>query len=216
MKDALHHEVLTPVAAEVLRTLGPACESLGFHLAGGTAVALRLGHRRSVDLDWFCESERFDAEAIREAVEGTGIDLAIGEAGPGTLHGSVDGVAVSFLRYRYGLVGKPSWLGDFGCHAASIEDLLCMKLAAVAGRGAKKDLFDVVALCSRCIPLDRALELFGEKYRMRDTGHVVLSLAWFDDAELDPDPALLDSPSWEEAKAWLATEVRRLAAPRRG
>jgi hypothetical protein len=70
------------------------------------------------------------------------------------------------------------------------------------------------------VPLDRALDLFREKFRLENAGlenagHVVLSLSlsWFDDAERDPDPPLLGPPSWEEAKAFLVREVRRLASP---
>jgi hypothetical protein len=215
MTGALHPAVLTTEGAAILGAIGPTCESLGFYLAGGTAVALRLGHRRSVDLDWFSGNADFDAGTIREALEREGIAFCVGEAGPGTLHGTTDGVAVSFLRYRYDLLAEPDPLEGFGCRTASLEDLMCMKLAAATSRGAKKDLFDVAVLCQRALPLDRALVLFREKYRLDDAGHVVLSLAWFDDAERDPDPSLLDSPSWEEVKAYLAEEVRRLAAPER-
>lgn len=213
MTDAVRHEVLSPEGARALRTIGPACEALGFYLAGGTAVALRLGHRRSVDLDWFSGHDDFDAARIRDAVERTGVGFSVTEVGPGTLHGSVDEVAVSFLRYRYDLLGEPQPLEGYGCHTASLEDLVCMKLAAATARGAKKDLLDVAILCRDALPLDRALALFCEKYRMEDAGHVVLSLTWFDDADREPTPSLLDSPTWEEAKAFLASEVRRLAAP---
>lgn len=213
MTNAVRHEALSLEGAQVLRTIGPACDALGFYLADGTAVALRFGHRRSVDLDWFSGRDDFDVAGIRDAVERTGVGFSVTEVGPGTLHGLVNGVAVSFLRYRYGLLEEPQPLEGYGCHTASLEDLACMKLAAATARGAKKDLLDVAILCRDALPLDRALELFREKYRMEDAGHVVLSLTWFDEAEREPTPSLLDSPTWEEAKAFLTSEVRRLAAP---
>jgi hypothetical protein len=50
---SFHEEILTAGQRKALRLLGPSSTAEGFYLAGGTAIALHLGHRRSVDFDWF-------------------------------------------------------------------------------------------------------------------------------------------------------------------
>jgi hypothetical protein len=212
MSAELRSEVLTPAGERVLRATGSICRELGFYLGGGTALALHLGHRRSNDFDWFSEGERFDPDEIRGRLARHGIDFSVRDLGHGSLHGSIENVMVSFLRYRYPLLSRPDFLEPFGCVRASLEDLACMKLAAAAQRGSRKDFFDVAAVCKSAVPLDRALRLYGQKYDLDDVGHVLISLAFFDEADSEPDPMLLESPGWSEVKRWFKSAVRRLSS----
>src|SRR5262245_56151865 len=96
-----HEEILHPRQRSALHCLGTLVTEHGFYLAGGTAVALHLGHRRSVDLDWFVRESLGDPLALARDFQGAGVPLVIEQTARGTLHGRVLGVRVSFLEFRY-------------------------------------------------------------------------------------------------------------------
>lgn len=207
---ALHFEILPEIQREALRRVGPAARELGFYLAGGTAVALRLGHRVSVDLDWFAQAELEPldlAAQLRERLPG----FSPVEIGRGALEGSLGGVRLAFIRYRYPLLRQPEDAGAF--RIASMDDLVCMKLAAAAQRGEKKDLYDIAAVCGSARGLEEALALYRRKFDLASSGHVLMSLAFFDDAEASPDPIATGGPTWPEVKRRLAGWVRELSEP---
>ena len=97
-------EVLGRVQRRVLERLGPLATARGFYLAGGTGLALQLGHRRSVDFDWFIEGRVGDPLVLARQVRDDGIALRVDQTERGTLHGRVAGVRVSFIEYRYPLL----------------------------------------------------------------------------------------------------------------
>jgi hypothetical protein len=178
----LHPEVLSTVQKRVLRRLGPIITQREFHLVGGTALAIYLGHRHSVDLDWFTGEPMDDSLRLAQDLRGRGISFVTGQISGGTLHGSVSSVRVSFLEYRYPLLQAPIAWPEFGCLLASLDDLACMKLSAVAQRGSKKDFIDIYALGQKHCPLREMLRLYQQKYTIDDTGHVLYGLAYFDQA----------------------------------
>ncbi len=97
-------EGLPKKQVNVLRKLGPQTSSSGFYLAGGTALAIYLGHRVSVDLDWFTSDVFEDGMLIAQSLRNSNIQVEIEQVSPGTLHGSVNGVRVTFLQYQYPLL----------------------------------------------------------------------------------------------------------------
>jgi hypothetical protein len=98
-----------------------------------------------------------------------------------------------------------------GLRLAALEDIAAMKLAAVAQRGSKKDFVDVFAL-GRRFGLGDMLDSYRRKYGVEDVGHVLVALAYFDDADRERTPMLLQRQSWPNVKAtirgWLAGETR--------
>lgn len=94
---------------------------------------------------------------------------------------------------------------------AASEDIAAMKLAAVAQRGSKKDFIDVFAL-GRHFGLGDMLVSYRKKYGVEDVGHVLVALAYFDDADRERTPMLLQRQSWPDVKAtirgWLAGATR--------
>ncbi len=82
----------------VLKALGPYMVSKGFYLAGGTALAIHLGHRISVDLDWFTPKSLEDSLLLAQELQNSGLDLEIEQVSPGTLHGRIQDVRVTFLQ----------------------------------------------------------------------------------------------------------------------
>ena len=207
---SFHLEVLRNAQVSVLRRLAPVASGQGFYLAGGTALAILLGHRRSVDLDWFTESPIADPMELAQYVRYSGIRFRTSEIAAGTLHGTVSGVRVSFLEYRYPLL-KPtmSWT-EMDCRLASLEDIACMKLSALAQRGAKKDYIDIYALGQEIHPLSRMLSLYRRKYRTSDIGHVVYALSYFDQADHQRTPRMIWPVTWSAMKKRIVSRVREI------
>jgi hypothetical protein len=203
----IHAEVLPDEQVACLRGLAPCVTGMGFYLAGGTAVALHLGHRRSVDFDWF--APRFPCQPVdlRESLAAHGIALEPTALAEQTVHGRIGGVKVSFLEFRPPLLEPLVEWPDVGCRLASCADLAAMKLLAVTQRGTKKDFVDVHAL-SRQMPLARMLECYQSRFGVADTSRILAGLCFFDDAEAEPMPVMLVPLDWETVKRDLRTVVR--------
>lgn len=196
-----------------LLVLAPRLEE-GTYLAGGVAIGLSLGHRTSLDLDLFVPHD-FDADRLAERiVPSLPSDAHARETGRarGTLHLEVEGVPVSILSYRYPLLVEPQRSESLHVSVASLEDLLCMKLSAIAGRGAAKDFWDLDALLTHGVAagsLSAAIDLFSKKYPAVDCGHLIKSLAYFGEADAAPLPRGLTAAEWQALKT--RAEARVLA-----
>jgi len=176
----------------------------GFSLAGGTSLALRFGHRVSVDLDFFTVEE-FDAEALLRQLE-LPRECVVDRAS-GTLQLLWQGVKIDFLRHAYPLLETPVVLDGIGMLA--LPDVAAMKLNAITNRGSKKDFFDLTMLLeSRNLP--ELLDAYCRKYSVSNKFMAIRSLAWFDDAEAEPDPESLAILSWPAVKATISAAVASL------
>jgi len=206
-----HPEVLSAVQKIVLRKLGPITMRWHFYLGGGTTLAIYLGHRHSIDLDWFTGGGIADPMRLAQDIRDKGIPLATSQVERGTLHGTTSGARVSFLEYRYPLL-KPlvSW-PQFSCQMASREDLACMKLSALAQRGSKKDFVDIYALGLRHITLKEMVRLYQQKYSIKDIGHVLYGLTYFDDADRERMPRMFWDLDWRSVKKTIQEWVREVA-----
>lgn len=197
-----------------IATLAPLLDE-GTYLAGGVAIGLALGHRTSLDVDFFVPHD-FDAERLAEHIlTSLPPESHARETGRarGTLHLEVENIPVSILSYRYPMLSAPSQSESLPVRVASLEDLLCMKLLAIAGRGAAKDFWDLDALLSHGVAsgnLNTALERFAVKYPRVDTGHLVRSLAYFGDADAAALPRGLGRTQWEALKKRIQTRVQAL------
>lgn len=205
----LHRETLGRSQRSLLPRLAPIAGQHGFYLAGRTALALHLGHRRSVDFDWFREAAIEDPLRLASELRVADVRLEVDRVEKGTLHGRANGVRVSFLEYGYPLL-KPALEAD-GLRLAALEDIAAMKLAAVAQRGSKKDFVDVYAL-GRHLRLGEMLACYRRKYGVEDVGHVLVALSWFDDADQERTPLLLLRQSWPEMKSVIRGWVKGAAA----
>lgn len=205
---AFHVEVMQAEQESVMRRLGAFASDQGYYLAGGTAVALHLGHRRSLDLDWFVQGGLPDPLRMATDLQQAGIPFEVTEIAPGTLHGMSGAVRLSFFEYRYPALAAGHAWPEYGCRLAALEDLACMKLAAVGGRGARKDFVDLYGLGRVRFTLGEMLELYRAKFGTADVGHAVMSLAYFDDAEQQEMPEMLWDVSWKEIRQTLEDWVR--------
>jgi len=180
-----------------------------FFLVGGTALALRMGHRISVDLDLFTLNE-FEPESLLPDLSAE-FNVIESYAGKNTLNLGVEYpnnsgniVKIDLIRYAYPLL-KPVAVIE-GIRMLETDDIIPMKLSAVAGRGSKKDFYDIYFLL-RSYSLNEMLSLFEKKYINSNKFQVVKSLVYFDDAELEPDPQTIEKISWKEVKKLIQQEV---------
>jgi hypothetical protein len=196
---SFHPEILSPKQRKTLHLLGPEVTARDFYLAGGTALALHLGHRRSVDFDWFLEGGMPDPLLLAREIQET-VPFVTTQVEPGTLFGTVNGVRVSFFEFRYPMLDPAVPLPDHGCRLASLRDLACMKLSAIAQRGSKKDFVDLFALGREGFELPDMLDWYRTKFGIEDIGHVLYALAYFDDADRERMPRMLWKVEWKEVK----------------
>lgn len=180
-----------------------------FYLAGGTALALYLGHRRSRDFDLF-RTKEFLSQDLLAALRDLG-ELDILQESAGTLTVAMHGVPVSFFHYDYPLL-RPLRESPWGLPVADPEDIAAMKLAALAGRGSRKDFVDLYVYARQVAPLEQLFAQFRGKYRgvRVDPYHLLRSLTFFDDAEAEVMPELLIAATWDEIKAFFQAEAVRL------
>lgn len=171
-------------------------------LVGGTALALQLGHRKSIDLDFFGTVD-CEAEYLRESIAGIA-SLTILKESPHIHIYIVDGIKVDIVNYKY------PWLDDVvleqGLRLASVSDIAAMKITAIIGRGTKKDFIDIAFLMHH-FSLEEILHFYAAKYNDSSVFMAMKSLAYFDDAEADPMPDMFVNQSWQQVKAYILSKI---------
>jgi len=201
---AWHEEVLDDAVKQTLKELLSSGVLESFYLAGGTGLALYLGHRRSVDLDFF-RREAFDEEALLQRLQRLQ-NLALVAKGGATLHAMVRGTKTSFLGYEYPVLFP---LASFhGVQVADPRDIAGMKISAVAGRGTRRDFIDLYVV-SKKYGMEMLLRTFREKFARVNYSlvHVLKSLTYFEDAEQEPMPDMLAPLSWDEVRQFFRREI---------
>ena len=203
-----HREVITAQVERALRDLHQASVLDRCYLAGGTGLALHLGHRRSQDLDFFSR-DPVDPDAIVPRIQ-TLNGFSLVSKGAGTLHATVQGTKVSFLGYDYPVLFPFEKFLEV--NVADPRDITCMKISAIAGRGTRRDFVDLYAV-SKQYGLRQQLEWFNQKFAQANYSrvHVLKSLTYFEEAEKDPMPDMLATIAWEEVKQFFLSEVPRLS-----
>lgn len=203
----MFEESISQETKRVLEKLGESELTKNFYLAGGTALAIQLGHRESIDLDWFFSSD-FSTSVLKEKLADLG-NFEITAEETGTLHGVMNGVKLSFLHYKYKLLFDKLKFGKVDL--ADEKDIAAMKISAVSSRGSKKDFIDIYFLLQK-YSLNEIVNFFEEKFInvKYNKAHILKSLVFFEDAEKDPMPKMLKEVSWEEAKKFIQNEVETL------
>jgi len=185
--------------------------SRAFYLGGGTAVALHLGHRVSVDLDFFTP-DPFDVNDLESKLQGFETYRRDQHAND-TLLGALEDLRISFFRYRYQLLEAPSLF--LGTNILQLPDLAAMKIEAIAQRNTKRDFIDLYFIAREAdIQPEKALEYHKAKYKSLNvnTSHLVLSLGVFDEADEDPMPHMLKPVKWNDVKKYFHDQSKVLMA----
>ena len=183
-------DVLSPAQQRLFPTLSKAAD-LGFVLYGGTAVALRLGHRPSVDFDFFSENP-LDREAIKAAFPFVERSTSLQDekntwslsvpCGDAERHH----VKVSFFgTIGFGRVGQPGFTEDGVLEVASLDDLMATKVKVVLQRAEAKDYRDVAAMVDTGVSLPHGLAaaraIFGPNFQPSES---LKALVYFSDGDL--------------------------------
>jgi hypothetical protein len=180
-----------------------------FYLAGGTALALQLGHRRSVDLDFFSPTE--DIPMLRPKLEEAlaTFRATLADSSWGNLVFLVNNVRVGFYGYGHPLLS--SLVEKESLQLASVDDIALMKLDTLLSRAARKDFYDLYFICQR-IPLRQLLDLAPQKYAsIRDfEAQVVKRLVYFENAENETDPPLLEPVTWQAVKDYFIVQAKKI------
>lgn len=178
-----------------------------FYLAGGTAVALHLGHRMSHDLDFF-SGKPFDGFLLKNSISKLGKYTDIVSRNNNTI-GGLNGTNISFMYFE---PKTTEALQKFdGVNVASIKDLLAMKVSAISQRGAKRDFIDLYFIMKKFKMniMDVMLHYF-EKYKDFNPNpiHALKSLTFFDDAEKENMPKMMSSIQWPEIKEFFESQKK--------
>lgn len=180
-----------------------------WYLAGGTALALQVGHRQSVDLDFFCPRPHINETALERTLMTTG-EWTTDFREEGTLFGIFAGAKMSFIAYPFFIPRLQIKIERLRMLQA--EDIAAMKIVAISQRGRKRDFVDLFWYCTHREPLaevvQRAIKQFpGQE---RNVPHILKSLVYFADAEADPMPRIFFKTTWREVKRYFEREVPKL------
>ena len=199
----LHYSTIAGRTLQLLKSLQATDSLQGFVLVGGTSLALQIGHRVSIDLDLFT-SENSDIIEIINLVSEFGETKVINKSSK-IVNLYIDKIKVDFVIYPYKFL-LPSLETD-ELRLASIQDIAAMKLAAITGRGSRKDFIDLYFILDS-FSLAEIMGFYNEKYPDGSEFLVFKSLLYFDDAELEPMPKMLKPVDWEAIKNRITTEVK--------
>lgn len=211
-----HWEALTPETQQAFHSMARLPFIDRFYLAGGTGLALHLGHRFSVDLDFFSA----DADAVgpdtRAALRDTFDDptLSITHDKDSTFAAAWRSVGISFFRLNlYPLVQTPITVN--GVPLATLEEIGAMKLAAIIDRGTRKDMVDLYFILKQTT-IERLFEVAAVKYaRVRSFAvSATRGLAYFDDAEALPMPRMISRTPWATMKRFLERQATQAGRKR--
>ena len=199
----LHYETISSDTLNLFKRLASLDELSEARLAGGTALALQIGHRKSIDLDFFGHID-YSMDELKMAMESVSSDVQPINSTKTMRFYVVEGVKIDVVNYPYSWIDE-SVIED-GLTLAGIEDIAAMKLAAITNRGTKKDFIDLFFLLKK-YSLSQMLDMYLKKYSDSQLFTVLKSLVYFVDAESDPMPHMLQDVTWEEVKEKIIVSV---------
>ena len=205
MTKPLKLEILPEKQSRLFKALAVSDWISDYYLAGGTGLALQLGHRQSIDFDFFCLTG-IDNTLIKRNLKRIGA-LELFSEDKDTINAAVDDILLSFFTYETPLLN--SSLKYKNITIASLLDIALMKLSAISGRGSKKDFIDLYFLLEQF----NFSDLF-KKYKIKfgkdsiNTYHLLKSLVYFEHAEHQPLPVMYKPISWTEVKSVIIKKVK--------
>jgi hypothetical protein len=205
MTDTLHPDILPEEQLRLFETLSSQPFINDFYLAGGTCLALQIGHRRSLDFDFFIPHD-FSTSVIINRLTEIGSYQRDNEE-KNTINGSLNGVKISFFGYRYNIIDEFKLFNRI--RLAGLKDIAAMKLEAIAGRGSKKDFIDLFFLI-QLYTLNEIFSFHALKYGvgLNNQYHHLKSLVYFADAEVDAMPLMVKPLDWNYVKKRISSCVR--------
>ncbi len=191
----LQTQTVSAELLDLLNALMQISELEQLRLVGGTALALQIGHRSSVDIDLFGSITADDFrlshllsrfQSVKSLGGSTSIKVYL-----------INGIKVDFVNYPYPWI-EPEIIEN-GIRLAGKKDIAAMKIAAITQRGSKKDFIDLYFLL-QFFSLKEIFTFYQEKIKDANIWLALRSLTYFDDADKLPMPKMFNEISWERVK----------------
>lgn len=204
----MHPNILNKNQLAILTKL-KLSEAPGFYLAGGTALALQIGHRTSIDFDFYSQ-KKFSSPQLAKEIKKTfpGADMLF--TAEDTLKSKIGGTELSFFYYSYRMLEPLKQYQRI--RIASLADIAAMKLAAILQRGARRDFIDIYFLLNS-YTLNELVDFTIKKYPIFQPMLILRALIYFEDAESEkyPRPIKVFTPdfSWGKTKNKIFAEVKK-------
>jgi hypothetical protein len=197
----MHLEILSTEQLDLLGFIKKYTK--GYYLVGGTAIALHIGHRKSIDFDLFTVG-KVNGLSIKKSVASSGFKSNIIHQGENQIHFIIHGVKLTFFQFPFELPAAEYHKNFF--RMPELLTLPAMKAFALGGRGKWKDYVDLYYLIKFHFPIkvicDRAKELFGDVFNPM---LFIKQLSYFNDIRFDEQPEFLPGfeVSEQEVKQFL-------------
>lgn len=202
----LHSETIEPGTLSVLKKLMALPKLNDFSLVGGTALSLKFGHRKSIDIDIF-SNKIFEQKIVIKAIESeykSSFNYRGGLSKIG-IFCFIEKVKVDIVHYPHPLISPVIEID--GIRMYSDNDIVAMKLNALLGRGVKKDFWDIYELLHH-YSLEQMMEWHKQKYpNQMLLISIPQALIYFEDADKTEDPVSLKNQNWESVKKYIAQKV---------
>ncbi|MBN8569544.1 MAG: nucleotidyl transferase AbiEii/AbiGii toxin family protein [Ignavibacteria bacterium] len=193
----LHLNILALQQKKIFDILSESNFISEYYLAGGTSLALQIGHRMSEDFDFFSPKD-LNPQFLKAQLSKIGI-FKVSYEEQNTLHGVLEETKVSFITFNYKLLEQT--ISEKQFVLCSLLDLACMKLSAIQSRGTKRDFVDFYFLLQR-FTIKEILDNFQKKFGSNNFNLSLIkkSLVFFEDAESQLMPVMLNKIEWDEIK----------------
>lgn len=182
-----------------------------WYLAGGTALALQAGNRKSLDLDFFTEKADFgNKDLLKHFRDNNDWQVQINRKN--TIYGELFGAKVSFISYPF-FIPKQEFIRHGTIRALQPLDIAVMKIIAISQRGRKRDFFDLYWCAKNIEPLENIIRKLPAQYPSvaHNYHHILKALVYFEDAESDPEPEIYFDANWKKVKSFFRKEIPIIA-----
>ncbi len=184
-------KLIAPETFQLIKDLQAINQLKEFYLVGGTSLTLQLGHRNSIDIHLFTESE-FRNQDIIGLLKSEGFELDTKYSFKSTIIGFLRGIKVDFERHDFRLIHPPKTEEEITF--LGLEDIAAMKLNAISNSGKRiKDFIDIYFLLEH-FSMDELIAFYTAKYPKFNPLIALKSVNYFDDIDPDLDPPKLKTP----------------------
>jgi len=206
MTDILHLDILPEEQLRLFEKLSSLNFINDFYLAGGTCLTLQIGHRQSVDFDFFIPADFETSNIVNKLIQIGSYQRDNEERN--TINGSLNGVRISFFGYQYDIIDEFKIYNNI--RLAGLKDIAAMKLETIAGRGSKKDFVDLFFLLQQ-YTLEDIFSFHTQKYGvgLSNQYHHLKSLVYFADAEAEAMPLMIKPLIWKDVKSQIISLSKR-------
>jgi len=194
----LHEETVDVSILKLIKSLQSKEYLKGFFLTEGSALALYLGHRKSIDIDLFSNFE-FDTARMLENISHD-FRFQLFYSAANTLRGSIGNIKTDIIAHRYPYIKEPVIFDNYS--VLSIEDIIAMKLNAIMTSGQRiKDFIDIYFLLGKYSITDM-LSFYKSKYSQENDTLILKSLIYFDEVDVYDWPVIIKNPllKWDGVK----------------